>query len=120
MTQLARPKAPAHKRMKPKRFKSEEHEAYVKSMPCLLCKRPSTWHHLRHFNGGPGMGEKAGDDMTVNLCPEDHTDGPYSVHKMGHERNFDRFHGVDLIGEANRLAASSPCKRTRELYNKRS
>lgn len=113
-------KTPHHNRIKPGRFESREHEDFLRGLGCLACKRPAIVHHLRHFPGGPGRGQRSGSDKGVPLCAEHHTDGPESVHQLGHEDTFNETHkqalaGMTLLEWADYYASKSPCERTRCL-----
>ena len=65
-------------RIKPRRKKDPAHLARVASLPCCVCGvSPVEVHHIR---SGMGMGQRAGDDETIPLCPWHHRTGPVAFH----------------------------------------
>ena len=94
------PKAPKHRRIKPKRFASKRHREYVAGKPCAI---PG------------GRAGRTGDQWVVPLCRGHHQDYSDSVHQLGGEAQFRAVHGVDLIAYAQKLKETSPCQKTRNL-----
>lgn len=75
--------------------------AWIRSLPCLVCR---TSRNVEASHVGPhGLAQKASDFKTVPLCAAHHRTGNASLHKLG-RRGFEELHGVDLLGEAERLA----------------
>ena len=105
------PERVAHNRMKPKagaRPNAEEaaHIARVAAIPCLVCGRASTVHHVTasRFGGRIARSHK----RVVPLCPAHHQiqHGPEdSVEALGHGGFYHR-HGIDLLEVADRLWAT--------------
>lgn len=98
---------PNHTRIKPKAGVSptaqeRRYIAYIASLPCLVCGRPATVHHV----SSDGFKRIARSHMLiVNLCPMHHQiqHGPtVSVEALGHA-GFTKLHGIDLYAEAQRL-----------------
>ena len=74
---------------------------WIRSLPCLVCR---TTRNVEASHVGPhGLAQKASDFMTVPLCLRHHRTGNDSLHKLG-RRHFEERHGVDLLGQAERLA----------------
>lgn len=72
---------------------------------CLVCQRDATVHHVRGYADKRG-GISKNDWIVVPLCPAHHLiqHGPrWSVEALGHQKFFS-VHGIDLYGEAVRLA----------------
>lgn len=98
-----------------------EHLADIRKLRCLVCgpdcRGPVVPHHVRDGTDG-GMGMKPSDRFVVPLC-----DGIHGVveghHQEGHRIGWKAWqakHKVDLLAEANRLAAASPhIKRTEHV-----
>lgn len=102
------PERVAYNRTKPKagaKPNAEEraHIARVAAMPCLVCGRASTVHHVTasRFGGRITRTHK----RVVPLCPVHHQiqHGPEeSVEALNHGGFFDRY-GIDLLAVADRL-----------------
>ena len=83
----------------PKRLRDRDHLQFVGSLPCLICGRaPSQAHHLR-FAQPRAMGSKVSDEWTVPLCSVHHR----SLHDAGAEERWWQGHGINPIGEAEKL-----------------
>lgn len=69
------------KRPKPERGteKARVHLARVKSLPCVICRKPgpSDAHHIICDRYGQ---HKASDFETIPLCKAHHQDGPQAIH----------------------------------------
>jgi hypothetical protein len=99
-----------HKRMKPKagaRPNAEEaaHIARIAAMPCLVCGRASTVHHVTASRHGGRIARS--HKRVVPLCPVHHQiqHGPReSVEALNHGGFFDAY-GIDLLEVADRLWA---------------
>jgi len=77
-------------KLKTPKFRSRAYLMHVASLPCLVCRTsPCQAHHL--IGGRHGMGMKAGDDMTVPLCPICHA----SLHADGNETRWLAERGID-------------------------
>ena len=77
-------------RIKPGRVEDPAYLAKVASLPCCVCgARPVEVHHIRT---GCGMGQRAGDDQTIPLCPWHHRTGPDAFHKLG-KRPWEALYG---------------------------
>ena len=87
-------------RIKPGRVKDPAYLAKVASLPCCVCgAHPVEVHHIRT---GCGMGQKAGDDQTLPLCPRHHRTGPDAFHAGPGE--FQARHGSEAyLVEQTRL-----------------
>lgn len=81
--------------LKTPKFRSKAKLQYVASIGCLICYHPAQAHHLLRAPG-KGMGVKAGDDMTIPLCPPHHD----ALHRSGNETKFLHEYGIDGIVEA--------------------
>ena len=53
---------------KDKIYRSEEYKAYVRTLPCIVCGKPSEPHH--EVTGGTGI--KGPDLFSIPLCRDDH------------------------------------------------
>lgn len=76
----------------------------VAAMPCLVCARPATVHHVTASIEGGRISRR--DDRVVPLCPVHHQiqHGPReSVEALGH-RGFYLTYKIDLLAEAERIA----------------
>ncbi len=70
------------------------HHARVLEDGCLICGRPAVIHHII----SDGFKRISKDDaLVVALCPEHHTDGPKSYHKMGSHMKFCTEHDIDIL-----------------------
>jgi hypothetical protein len=80
------------------------HMARVAEMPCLVCGKQATVHHVTATIHG---GRISRNHMrVVPLCPWHHQIifcPRESVEALGH-RGFYEAHGIDLLAEAERLA----------------
>jgi hypothetical protein len=71
--------------------------ALVLSFGCIVCRNagrgatPGQYHHLRE---GQGKSERAPHMLGICLCPMDHTDGKFSVHR--NRRMFELQNGSEL------------------------
>lgn len=81
----------------------------VAQMGCLVCGARATIHHVTASINGGRMTRR--HDRIVPLCPMHHqavfdpyANAPVSVERLGH-RGFYLKHGIDLLAEAERLAA---------------
>lgn len=100
---LAFPKEPARKR-------SKAHLAFVRGMPCLICKRtPVDAHHLK-FAQPRALGRKVSDEFTVPLCRSHHL----ALHRQGDERAWWADIQVDPQPVARDLWATSPAHASEE------
>lgn len=84
------------------------HRDFVARMGCLVCGGPATIHHVTGDSYVMGRLPRR-EDRIVPLCPMHHqavhdpyANAPVSVERLGH-RGFYRKHGIDLLGEAERL-----------------
>lgn len=86
----------------------KRHIARVAELPCLVCGRSATVHHVTASIHG---GRLTRSHMrVVPLCPTHHQkvydpfhNDPQSVEALGH-RGFHAKFGIDLLAEAERLA----------------
>lgn len=69
--------------------RSEEYVEFVRSHPCLVCRRPAESHHAF---GRRGTSLKASDFTCVPLCHTHHAE----MHKIGRVP-FEKFYRVDLV-----------------------
>lgn len=105
------PERVQHKRTKPKagappNAEERAHIARVAAMPCLVCGRPSTVHHVTASRHGGRITRT--HKRVVPLCPVHHQiqHGPEeSVEALNHGGFFDRY-GIDLLAVADRLWAA--------------
>lgn len=82
------------------------HMGRVAQLPCLVCGQRATIHHVTGYADRMGRVSRR-HDRVVPLCPTHHQIqwGPKeSVEALGH-RGFYQLHGIDLMAEAERLAA---------------
>lgn len=85
-----------------------KHLARVAAMPCLVCGRPATVHHVSaSINGGRTITRS--DECVAPLCPVHHqkvydpsASDPISVEGLGHG-GFYREHGINLLAVATKL-----------------
>ena len=83
---------------KTKRYENPEYRAWIKSKPCLVCSGDSVAHHYISVGAG-------GSDLTcVPLCPDHHTLGGDSIHRLG-KTTFPEYHNLDVWEEMARLLA---------------
>jgi hypothetical protein len=79
--------------------------ALVVSFGCIACRNagrgptPGQYHHLREGQGGQ---QRADHFFGICLCPFDHTDGKFSVHR--NRRMFELQNGSELDLLAQTLA----------------
>lgn len=87
-------------RIKSGRVEDPAYLAKVASLPCCVCgAQPVEVHHIRT---GCGMGQKAGDDQTIPLCPWHHRIGPEAFHNG--PAMFQALHGSEpYLVEQTRL-----------------
>ena len=94
-----------HKARKPSEFAriygSRERVGAIKALRCYACGKESAENA---HTGSGGMGRKAGWETIVNLGPNCHTLGKFSLHKLGSVELFDAHHGTDLRARAAFLA----------------
>ena len=79
----------------------------VAALPCLVCARKATVHHVTASIHGGRLTRR--HDRVVPLCPVHHQViyGPReSVEALGH-RGFYHTYGIDLLAEAERLWSES-------------
>ena len=58
---------------KPKKpYRSKKYLAFVRSLKCTICWKPSEAHHPRRSYWGAGMGVKSTDLVAVARCREHH------------------------------------------------
>jgi len=94
---LAFPKEPPRKR-------SKAHLAYVRGLPCLICKQtPVDAHHLK-FAQPQALGRKVSDEFTVPLCRHHHQ----ALHREGNEKAWWADMQVDPLPAARDLWVTSP------------
>ena len=73
---------------------------------CIITNSPQV--HLHHYRTlrsdmfSGGMGHRPPDIMCIPLHPVLHNQGNQSIHMIGNV-NFEDMHGVDLLGELERL-----------------
>jgi hypothetical protein len=109
-----------HKRMKrkasaPANAAERAHMAKVAAMGCLVCGQPATVHHVTASIEGGRIPRS--HMRVVGLCPPHHqavhdpsASSPISVENLGHGGFWEK-HGIDLLGEAERLWAEFEVKR---------
>lgn len=86
----------------------KRHFDRIAAMPCLVCGRQATVHHVTASIHGGRLTKR--HDRVVPLCPVHHQkvfdpfhNDPQSVEALGH-RGFYRKFGIDLLAEAERLS----------------
>lgn len=105
------PERVQHNRTKPKAgapptARERQHIAEVGAMPCLVCGRPSTVHHVTASRHGGRITRT--HKRVVPLCPVHHQiqHGPReSVEALNHWGFFDEY-GINLLAVADRLWAA--------------
>lgn len=85
-----------------------KHMDRVGKMPCLVCGRPSTLHHVTGYADRRGRITRS-HKRVVPLCPKHHQkvfdpkdSDPISVEGLGHQKFYEK-HGKDLFAIANQL-----------------
>lgn len=85
-----------------------EHMARVASLPCLVCGRAATVHHVTGYADRAGRPARS-HKCVVPLCPMHHqkvfdpkASDPVSVEGLNH-RGFYLKHGIDLFAVGERL-----------------
>lgn len=82
--------------------------ARIAAMPCLVCGRKATVHHVTASIHGGRLSRS--NYRVVPLCPVHHQiqHGPReSVEALGHGGFFERYN-IDLLAVADRLRAEAP------------
>lgn len=104
-----------HERIKPKAGcdptpEEAAHIARVRKLPCLVCNRPATVHHVTGYADRPGRFARS-HRLVVPLCNhaphhqviyERDVDDPQSVEGLNHQ-GFYRKYRINLLAEAERL-----------------
>jgi len=62
---------PPHEKMKI--YRSVKYLKWIRSRPCIICRRPSQAHHVRRSYWGSGIGIKPHDYVTIPFCIECHS-----------------------------------------------
>ena len=81
----------------------QRHKARVAALGCIICRQlgiDDSPAHVHHIREGQGMGQRAGDMLTIPLCPEHHQ-GATGIHGLG-TRAFERMYGtteLDLLND---------------------
>lgn len=83
---------------KPHPVRSEAYLAWIRLLPCVICKKPSEASH----HGSHGLGTKADDLRTLPLCYVHHRTDPASYERLGPEE-FERYYNLDVKEEIIRL-----------------
>jgi len=69
---------------KTKPVRDKAYTAFIRSMPCLVCGKPSVCHHEPLT--GHGMSSKGPDNESLPLCPvchrERHDHGRYTFYQL--------------------------------------
>lgn len=71
---------------KPRTWRSDKYQGFVRMQPCLACGRPAyegdrnTFHHIRLPGSAGGQSCKPSDTQGISLCPICHTE---------HQNNLD-------------------------------
>ena len=98
------PLSPCRKRkrtLKPARVVDRARLALVASMPCCVCgARPVEVHHVR---ATVGLGQRAGDDQTIPLCPGLHHWNGSEVRMPLSEFEARFGNELDLLAQTNQL-----------------
>ncbi len=82
-------KNPIVPNFKTKRYENPEYRAWIKTKPCLVCSGDSLAHHWITVAAG-------GSDLTcVPLCPDHHTLGGDSFHRLGRD-TFCKRHNIHI------------------------
>ena len=58
---------------KPIKYKNESYLAWIRTKPCLICRKPSVPCHVRQLYWGAGTGTKSHDYCAIPMCPEHNT-----------------------------------------------
>ena len=75
------------------------HLQRVAELGCVVCRRlghgptPATVHHIRL---GQGMGQRAGNYLTLPLCKVHHQDGGHGVAIHAGRETWERVYGTEL------------------------
>lgn len=77
---------------KPATAKEREYMGRVAALGCIVCGNPAQVHHIRE---GHGISQRASHYLTIPLCPEHHTNDPFSIHGA-QQREFKNIHGDEL------------------------
>ena len=65
-------------------MKKKERFNRLAQIGCCICRKPAQIHHLIGIKYR-GMGQKAGDEVTIPLCSDHHT-GANGIHTIGRKK----------------------------------
>lgn len=95
------------------RVVDQQHLAFIRTLPCLVCGTSYRVEaaHIRygdpaHHKPKTALGRKPGDNYVVPLCALDHREGPNAQHRAN-ERVWWEGKGIDPIGVAEAIYALS-------------
>jgi hypothetical protein len=54
------------------KYKNKKYLTWIKTLPCLICGKPSDPCHVRRGYWGSGMGTKSHDYCAIPLCRDHH------------------------------------------------
>lgn len=80
-------------RKKPTAEQQRYHDK-IRSLGCIICKRPAALHHIRD---GLGMGQTVNHDRVLPLCYDNHQSqeaGSISIH--GTPKEFEEMYGTEI------------------------
>ena len=85
--------------------RSEEYKAWIRTLPCIRCNRPTSEAHHQNAAGQSTTGSKCSDYRCVPLCVEHHAE----YHRIGRTTFWGTFDFEILIAKLNvRFALRSP------------
>lgn len=97
-------------RQRQPRQRNDAYLAWIRRHRCCTCwaNAPVEAAHIRmasaaHEKRETGKGEKPDDRWSVPLCASCHRNGPSSLHRVGDERRFFAYYGIDVFEYMERL-----------------
>ena len=79
-------------------MRSEAYLSYIRTLPCLVHRRPGVEAHHYQRTGDKGLSLKTGDEWAVPVCKLCHD----AIHMIGNEQSFWAIAGVDPVAWAEK------------------
>ena len=90
--------------------RSDKYLAYIRTLPCTICRSRSIAHHTQTG----GMGIKGSDYLTIPLCGDHHLE----VHQWG-RRTFEEHYGIAQENIAKQLLQKWMIEKNKEINNEK-